>query len=576
MKFFLLPLVAFLFTKSYSQTYTFNGNGNWSIANNWLNSTIPPSTLPAGSTIYISPANNDSCVLNVIQIFLPGSNLIISSNANFIVHSVSNITVTAICNQIWMKKNLDIVTYKNGDTIPQFTNLSGWNSLKNGAWCYPNNDSALGLIYGKLYNWYAVNDPRGLAPKGWHIPTGTEWLTLSNCLGGLNISGGKMKDTGTAYWRDPNNGATNSSGFTGLPGGSVSSDFGYWGKRFFGDWSSSSETINNEVCNGLLYADSVSFTVEYAYNTNYNSRGWFNSVRCVLGDIPVLSTSSSTLTSSTLISGGNILSDGGSAIISRGVVWSKIDNPTIVQPTRTANGSGNGIFVSNIMGLDANVRYHVRAYATNNSGTAYGDDYAFTTPVPENFPTDTLICGKRWATRNLTASSYRNGDLIPEVTDRATWASLTSGAWCWYNNDSATYASMYGKLYNWYAVNDPRGLAPEGWHIPSDSDWVNMENCLGTGNTAAHKLKEAGTNHWISNNEATNSSGFTGLPGGITTSNGSFSELGDNGHWWSSKDAGSGFAYLYVLRSNPSLSTTLAQLLSTTKDRGLSVRCIRN
>jgi uncharacterized protein (TIGR02145 family) len=73
--------------------------------------------------------------------------------------------------------------------------------------------------------------------------------------------------------------------------------------------------------------------------------------------------------------------------------------------------------------------------------------------------------------KNLNVSKYKNGDIIPQVTDGTQWANLTTGAWCWYNNDSATYAATYGKLYNWYAVNDPRGLAPEGWHVPSDGEW---------------------------------------------------------------------------------------------------------
>ena len=78
-----------------------------------------------------------------------------------------------------------------------------------------------------------------------------------------------------------------------------------------------------------------------------------------------------------------------------------------------------------------------------------------------------------WKIKNLNVSNYRNGDLIPQVKNPAKWATLTTGAWCWYNNDSANGA-VYGKLYNWYAVTDPRGLAPEGWHVPSDADWDTL------------------------------------------------------------------------------------------------------
>jgi uncharacterized protein (TIGR02145 family) len=83
-----------------------------------------------------------------------------------------------------MRENLDVVTYRNGDIIPQVTDPSLWSSLTTGAWCYYNNDANNGGIYGKLYNWYAVNDPRGLAPEGWHVPTDEEWETLTNKLGG--------------------------------------------------------------------------------------------------------------------------------------------------------------------------------------------------------------------------------------------------------------------------------------------------------------------------------------------------------------------------------------------------------
>jgi uncharacterized protein (TIGR02145 family) len=146
------------------------------------------------------------------------------------------IPVVTICDQVWMQKNLDVTTYRNGDIIPQVTDQDEWNALTTGAWCYYNNDPANGVVYGKLYNWYAVNDPRGLAPQGWHIPTNAEWQQVINCLGGPFPAGGAMKEAGYEHWWFPNFGATNSSGFTALPGGfrnqafpgvSIGSD-GYW------------------------------------------------------------------------------------------------------------------------------------------------------------------------------------------------------------------------------------------------------------------------------------------------------------------------------------------------------------
>lgn len=128
-------------------------------------------------------------------------------------------TVT-ICDQVWTKSNLNVSKYRNGDVIPQVSDPVIWQSLTTGAWCYYANTTSNGTIYGKLYNWYAVTDLRGIAPIGYHIPTDAEWTILTNCLGGeANESGGKMKETGTSNWQSPNLGATNSSGFTGLPGG---------------------------------------------------------------------------------------------------------------------------------------------------------------------------------------------------------------------------------------------------------------------------------------------------------------------------------------------------------------------
>lgn len=127
--------------------------------------------------------------------------------------------LVTIGTQVWTTQNLDVTTYRNGDPIPEVTDLSVWGGLTTGAWCYYRNDSVNGPIYGKLYNWYAVNDSRGLAPTGYHIPTNDEWTTLTQYLGGLDAAGGKIKEEGTSHWVTPNTGADNSSGFVGLPGG---------------------------------------------------------------------------------------------------------------------------------------------------------------------------------------------------------------------------------------------------------------------------------------------------------------------------------------------------------------------
>ena len=139
--------------------------------------------------------------------------------------SICSVPDVTIGTQIWTGCNLDVTTYADiaQTPIPQVTDPTEWANLTTGAWCYMNNDPAFGCIYGKLYNWYAVTDPRGLAPAGYHIPSDAEWGTLIANLGGVSVAGGKMKSTGTiqagtGLWDDPNAAATNESGFTGLPG----------------------------------------------------------------------------------------------------------------------------------------------------------------------------------------------------------------------------------------------------------------------------------------------------------------------------------------------------------------------
>lgn len=154
------------------------------------------------------------------------------------------------------------------------------------------------------------------------------------------------------------------------------------------------------------------------------------------------------------------------------------------------------------------------------------------------------ICDQLWMTKNLNVAKYRNGDPIPMVSDPDQWARLSTGAYCYYNNDSAKYAAVYGKLYNWYAVNDPRGLAPPGWHIPNIDEWVSLETCLTSAAGVGSALKESGTANWSSpNSGATDMSGFSGLPGGFRDFNGTFYFIKNYGYWWSSSDYYSNFAW---------------------------------
>ncbi len=145
-------------------------------------------------------------------------------NVNFATTGVKDIDgniyeTVVIGNQTWMAENLKTSHYHSGDIIPNVTNQGDWNELFSGAWAYYDHQSSNEAVYGKLYNWFAVEDFRGLCPPSWRVPSQEDWTILSDHLGGENVAGGKMKATGTEYWLSPNTGATNDSGFTGLPGG---------------------------------------------------------------------------------------------------------------------------------------------------------------------------------------------------------------------------------------------------------------------------------------------------------------------------------------------------------------------
>jgi uncharacterized protein (TIGR02145 family) len=173
----------------------------------------------------------------------------------------------------WMLENLNVDQYRNGDLIPNVQDKDEWSKLTTGAWCYYDNDPEKGKIYGKLYNWYAVNDPRGFAPVGWHIPSDAEWTKLTACLGGEKETGSKLKST--TLWTSPNKGATNESGFTGLPGGSRDGNGSYLNIVKYGYFWSASEYNNLGAWDRCM-----SYSTSYVYRfIDYKQCG--ESVRCV-------------------------------------------------------------------------------------------------------------------------------------------------------------------------------------------------------------------------------------------------------------------------------------------------------
>lgn len=329
--------------------------------------------------------------------------------------------------------------------------------------------------------------------------------------------------------------------------------------------------------------------------------------------IPDLTTlPASNKTSNSVMTGGNITSDGGAEIISKGICYSTTPFPTIINNI-TINGSGTESFTTKITCLFDQTTYYVRAYATNSIGTAYGDQVSFTTEIsPITFNPDltygtvsdidgncykTIQIGDElWMAENLKTSRYNDGSIIPEVTDNTEWSNLCypvqnesnewinggTGAFCWYNN-SETFENEYGKLYNWMAVNTGT-LCPVGWRIPDSGDWLRLIIDWAEYNPNEFKfgyyLMETGTDHWDELINvfpegiiANNSTGFTALPGGYRQVDGLFRNLGSISYFW-----GSDYV-LYDLVSRfyiPSSAPTHTSYYSAQAGSGYSVRCIKD
>jgi uncharacterized protein (TIGR02145 family) len=317
------------------------------------------------------------------------------------------------------------------------------------------------------------------------------------------------------------------------------------------------------------------------------------------------------ITFNSALSGGDIISDGGATVTAYGVCWSVSQNPTI-DDSHTTDGAGMGSFTSDMKCLSFATTYYIRAYATNSVGTAYGDQQSFTTQgtnpvifnpnlaygsvsdIDGNCYKTIQIGNQIWMAENLKTTKYNDGTLIPNITDNNEWANLafaewvgdqtpltyvTYGAYCWYNNDEATYENTYGKLYNWGAVGTKK-LCPAGWHVPSIEEWLIVchdETDWGSG-PYGEELMEAGGTHWeTSILSGTNETGFTALPGGIRDHIGTFSGISQTGSYWAGNELGhpvykySHPIYFYAR----AIEHHFTEFLSSERN-GFSVRCLKD
>ncbi|MBM3912519.1 MAG: hypothetical protein FJ350_05870 [Sphingomonadales bacterium] len=297
---------------------------------------------------------------------------------------------------------------------------------------------------------------------------------------------------------------------------------------------------------------------------------------------------------------GQVSSDGGTRVRERGACYGTSTGPTVGN-SRALSGFGTGSYSAAISGLSHSTQYYTRAYATNAVGTAYGNEVSFTTlvAIPQPCPgvsTVTDIDGnvyqgiqigtQCWTQSNLKVSKYRNGDNIPTGLSNSAWQNTTSGAYAIYNNNPVN-DGLYGKLYNHYAVTDSRGLCPTGWHVPSDGEWKVLTKYLDptadtnstsftASTTAGGALKSTATQPtpggWISpNTGATNSSGFTALPGGHRNFLGGFSLMTESGCWWSSSVSSGSLAWFRILDYDGPIHR-----FTFNRTYGFSVRCCRD
>ncbi len=388
---------------------------------------------------------------------------------------------------------------------------------------------------------------------------------------------------------------------TATSGGNISSDNGFEVTARGVCWSlKPSPTIKDSLTKDAvgigaftssiknLLADTTYYLKAYATNKNGTAYGLQKTFRTFPVLLPVITTIAVTnFTATTAISGGNITSNGGSAIIDRGVCWSTSPNPTITN-NKTFDGSGTGVFSSNLTNLLDGI-YYIRAYASNKAGTTYGNQLTFEVypvyDVDGNGYHTVTIGTQTWLVENLKTTKYNDGTDIPIVADGKAWSNLTTPAYCFYNNDAVSYKSNYGALYNWYAVNTAK-LAPKGWHIPTDDEWTTIVSFIlanpGTSGSTAKAL--AATTDWASSiraeaigNDLTrnNSSGFSALPGGYRSdySYGSFGSFGTDGYWWSA--TGDSFGGQAKFRS---LFYDISYMMWSDFDMqfGFSVRCLRD
>ncbi len=392
------------------------------------------------------------------------------------------------------------------------------------------------------------------------------WTTFSISVEITSNGGTPITSNGVCWSIEPNPTIANSKTNDATENGYFTSEI--TGLSVFTTYYVRAYAINSV---GITYGDEINFTTKQL-------------------ELPGINTSLPNIISQTTATcGGEVLTDGGTPVTARGVCWSTLTNPTITG-SKTTNSNGTGKYTSSLTGLAANTTYYARAFATNSLGTSYGNEIKFTTysgPVTDvegNIYNTITIGTQTWMAENLKTRKYNNGDLIGSISLDITAENEPKYQWAYNENESNT--AIFGRLYTWYAITDSRKICPTGWHVPTHTEWLTLTTYLvGPSQIdAAIKLKEAGSAHWLGGtgpgyhviqNNGTNETGFTALPGGSRSGNGTFAGIGTTGKWWTSSEFIGSSAWYRILINSFGLSNNAAAYNGNKRD-GLSVRCIKD
>ena len=474
-------------------------------------------------------------------------------------------STVAIGDQCWFQQNLNTVAFRNGDFIDNIQDVTAWGEASQGAYCYYDNDAASGSTYGALYNWPVTTDSRQVCPQYWHVPTEAEWTELFNAVGGISTAGGPLKEAGFVHWSFPNSGADNSTGFTALPSG----ERGYGAVGFVdlgnrGNWWSSTATGSAAVA-FQMGNDSEGVT---QLNKSL-TRG--QSIRCVRDEPSFGCTDFNYLEYSPTAN----INDGSCSTPS----IPGCTNPGFAEYNMAANVDDGSC--ENLGNCDSGdvVTFDGYDYAV----VAMGDD-----------------C---WFAENLRTSHYANGDSIFEIQDPIEWANTESGetpAWCVFDNDEVNL--IWGRIYNWYAVDDSRNICPTGWHVPSDEDWLQLEISIGMPAQDLYLMEAWRGDDFHIGSVLKSTDGWTPWPGydynttgfnaqrvGGRSGNGTYAFTLEVG-WWTSDESSTAKAVLRgldfdyregyynggVLRRNSGFGAPAIGVPYSRKTNGLSIRCVRD